>query len=949
MTIKIPISAEFNGSDLNKQIAAINARIKQMGESVAKANNQKFEPITLKTKEDLKYFVQQSEKLLKIQGELRNRMQKSGQGNANPFMANWSNMYLNEATRLKRQQEALVFLGASFEDTSAPRRPNAPPPPPPINRNPPGGSAGAGGANPWKQQGTRILQSGLNAAGPVGGVASNALGAGMASGFGAGLMGLVGGLAALGVGKLVSAVADKISDAQTEAIMNDALMRRLGGGLGYLPLREGLRGASYGIGVSFNEGQQLAAQFGRLGNMGGARSADLPAEVLNAGGFARGFGLDPAAGVGMFGQLRGLRLTNSAEDSRRVGMIIGETIAKSDAFAKADEVMDAIAGYATAQTRQTLGVLNLAGYSGQLSGMAGSGIPGLDVAGSAALLSRVNATLAQGGAKGEASQFFTAMVGNRMGLDPIQTQILREGGAFATNDSMFGPGSMASRFGIRGPRGSRTYLQETLDTIRDKYRDPGFQAMATANHLGIGMNQAMALLSIQPNNMGSLQSRMGRLNVDMSNLDATGIADLGRIETADSTGLKKIANEFLGRKGKGALTSDEARDLKAALNGGDQQKIKDELSKIAATKGAIETEGSKTRDSIAAVGNIMQEFASNSLPILNESRAALLFLAGKNGARGPRDLLERAMQSRHDENVDVINQKYQTQIDAQIARSNAARPGTMGMLTEEEARLPRDQQLRAMTERQGRAKAEMDAADAEIKRLEAERAKELAGEDTRLKNEREQQQKRQEALLNDAPGRVPISDHAAIEHIESRGRDYDRAGNVLTSSAGARGRMQVLDSTAADPGFGVMPARDGSLEERARVGRDLYSGLVREFGGDRSAAAAAYNAGAGRVRRLMSKHGTDWLRYAPAETRNYVRQFNNLTGSAQIPRTPAMTPAQLPADEQARRQSSAPVQYGPLTGEVNVNLAMAGDLRRILEPAAPLKTTVSAAKPYGAS
>ncbi|HCB0656095.1 TPA: transglycosylase SLT domain-containing protein [Escherichia coli] len=949
MTIKIPISAEFNGSDLNKQIAAINARIKQMGESVAKANNQKFEPITLKTKEDLKYFVQQSEKLLKIQGELRNRMQKSGQGNANPFMANWSNMYLNEATRLKRQQEALVFLGASFEDTSAPRRPNAPPPPPPINRNPPGGSAGAGGANPWKQQGTRILQSGLNAAGPVGGVASNALGAGMASGFGAGLMGLVGGLAALGVGKLVSAVADKISDAQTEAIMNDALMRRLGGGLGYLPLREGLRGASYGIGVSFNEGQQLAAQFGRLGNMGGARSADLPAEVLNAGGFARGFGLDPAAGVGMFGQLRGLRLTNSAEDSRRVGMIIGETIAKSDAFAKADEVMDAIAGYATAQTRQTLGVLNLAGYSGQLSGMAGSGIPGLDVAGSAALLSRVNATLAQGGAKGEASQFFTAMVGNRMGLDPIQTQILREGGAFATNDSMFGPGSMASRFGIRGPRGSRTYLQETLDTIRDKYRDPGFQAMATANHLGIGMNQAMALLSIQPNNMGSLQSRMGRLNVDMSNLDATGIADLGRIETADSTGLKKIANEFLGRKGKGALTSDEARDLKAALDGGDQQKIKDELSKIAATKGAIETEGSKTRDSIAAVGNIMQEFASNSLPILNESRAALLFLAGKNGARGPRDLLERAMQSRHDENVDVINQKYQTQIDAQIARSNAARPGTMGMLTEEEARLPRDQQLRAMTERQARAKAEMDAADAEIKRLEAERAKELAGEDARLKNEREQEQKRQEAIRSSdswSPGTSPIN-HEAVAQVESGGRHFDRAGNIITSSAGAMGRMQTMPGTLRDPGFGVAPARNNSPEEMERVGKDYIDAMYSRYG-NVDQALAAYNWGPGNLDAAIKKYGDDWYRYAPTETQQYIRKYHR--ANAAIPsRTPAMTPAQLPADEQARRQSSAPVQYGPLTGEVNVNLAMAGDLRRILEPAAPLKTTVSAAKPYGAS
>ncbi len=38
MTIKIPVSAEFNGDDLNKQIGQINARLKQMGEAVAKAN-----------------------------------------------------------------------------------------------------------------------------------------------------------------------------------------------------------------------------------------------------------------------------------------------------------------------------------------------------------------------------------------------------------------------------------------------------------------------------------------------------------------------------------------------------------------------------------------------------------------------------------------------------------------------------------------------------------------------------------------------------------------------------------------------------------------------------------------------------------------------------------------------------------------------------------------------
>lgn len=746
-------------------------------------------------------------------------------------------------------------------------------------------------------------------------------------------MGLVGGMAALGVGKLVGAIADKISDAQTEAIMNDAMMRRLGGGLGYLPLREGLRGASYGIGVSFNESQQLAAQFGKTGNMGGERATDLPSEILNAGGFSRGFGLDPSAGAGLFGQLRGLRLTNSAEDSRRVGLIIGETIAKSDAFAKADEVMDAIAGYATAQTRQTLGVLNLAGYSGQLSGLTGSGIPGLDVAGSASLLSRVNAALSQGGAKGEASQFFTAMVGSRMGLDPIQTQILREGGAFATNDSMFGSGSMASRFGIKGPSGNRTFLQETLDMIRSRYSNPGFQAMAAGSHLGIGMQQAMALLSIKPNEMGNLQQRMGRLNVDMSSLDASGIADLGRIETADSTGLKKIANEFFGRTGKRALSADEARDLKAALEGGDQQKIKVQLSKIAATKGAIETEGSQTRDSIAAVGNIMQEFASNSLPILNESRAALLFLAGKNGARGPRDLLERAMQSRHDENVDVINQKYKTRIDEQIARSNRARPGTMGILTEEEAKLPREDQLRAMTERQARAKAEMDAADAEIKRLEAERDKELTAEDARLKSEREQEQKRQEAIRSSdswTPGASPIN-HEAIAQIESGGRHYDRAGNIITSSAGAMGRMQTMPGTLRDPGFGVTPARDNSPEEMERVGKDYIDAMYARYG-NIDHALAAYNWGPGNFDRAYRKHGANWLQHAPAETQEYLRKYH---------RTNARTPAQL-------------LQADARSSDVNFNLSaqpievvVKNDRGEQIAPTQSIQTQVKPARSWG--
>ena len=59
------------------------------------------------------------------------------------------------------------------------------------HRRPGGGGGGMG---------TQVAQAGLSALGPAGGVAAGALGTGMSAGFGAGLMGLLGGMLALGVG-----------------------------------------------------------------------------------------------------------------------------------------------------------------------------------------------------------------------------------------------------------------------------------------------------------------------------------------------------------------------------------------------------------------------------------------------------------------------------------------------------------------------------------------------------------------------------------------------------------------------------------------------------------------------------------------------------------------------------------------------------------------------------
>ncbi len=88
------------------------------------------------------------------------------------------------------------------------------------------------------------------------------------------------------------------------------------------------------------------------------------------------------------------------------------------------------------------------------------------------------------------------------------------------------------------------------------------------------------------------------------------------------------------------------------------------------------------------------------------------------------------------------------------------------------------------------------------------------------------------------------------------------------SSAGAKGLMQIMEEYHAinnpfDP------------VENIQVGTRFYAGLLQEFGGDRAAALAAYNAGAGRVHQAMGRAGTDnfaaYERYLPEETRKYVR------------------------------------------------------------------------------
>jgi len=123
------------------------------------------------------------------------------------------------------------------------------------------------------------------------------------------------------------------------------------------------------------------------------------------------------------------------------------------------------------------------------------------------------------------------------------------------------------------------------------------------------------------------------------------------------------------------------------------------------------------------------------------------------------------------------------------------------------------------------------------------------------------------------PGAVLPRMAQITAYTESRGRDRDKGGNIVTSPKGAQGSMQVMPGTNTDPGFGVKPAADSTDAERARVGKDYLAAMMSRYGNDPAKAWAAYNAGPGRLDAVLAdpKKRGNWIAYVPKETQDYVR------------------------------------------------------------------------------
>ncbi|EKP8674476.1 transglycosylase SLT domain-containing protein [Salmonella enterica] len=142
-------------------------------------------------------------------------------------------------------------------------------------------------------------------------------------------------------------------------------------------------------------------------------------------------------------------------------------------------------------------------------------------------------------------------------------------------------------------------------------------------------------------------------------------------------------------------------------------------------------------------------------------------------------------------------------------------------------------------------------------------------------------------------GDFPVKDTGALDMraigiVESGGKHFNSDGSIITSSAGAQGKYQLMPDTgkelAAKRGVEYNPADE---EQNALLASDYANQLYGKYGSE-MLAGAAYNWGMGNVDKLIAKTGdprkgeiseSEFISKLPSETRGWLARYRkNKTG-----------------------------------------------------------------------
>lgn len=499
--VKVPISANVKG--VLDELSQIERKIREVEKAGERLGRIKFKPI------DAKEVGEELKRLEAMMLETHRRVRQGGTG-----------------------------MGGAGAAPGAPGLPA----PVPSGRYPTrpaggGGSRGGFGAYTHAPHVSSIPQSFASGVGGgfsqvAGGVARGAIAGGYGGG---GMMGMLAGAAratpivaaAFAALKVGQATSEGYGMAVDRAGTLDTLKRQLGDvGISFEQLKVISDQAAQGLQVNAKEAAELAAQFNRLsrghGGIGGL--ADGTRTGL---GLSRAYGLDAGAGVNFVGSMANM---DRRQNNRELALLLAEAVNKSGMSARADEVMQALLGYASTTSRMVMGTGGLAGYAGAYGSLMG--MNGMTSENAAGILGAANSSVMRMGGAGEAGQNFTMMALGRGGrLNPIQAMALSEGGLFGTRGDVFGAGGAISKFiggqGMPGGDMNMTNFSALRSGIRGLGGDKWLQLDAAKRYFGVGsMSQAAALMNLDDKSAGSLMASLKKAGIDPNTVNASGIQAL---------------------------------------------------------------------------------------------------------------------------------------------------------------------------------------------------------------------------------------------------------------------------------------------------------------------------------------------------------------------------------------------------------------------------------------
>lgn len=357
------------------------------------------------------------------------------------------------------------------------------------------------------------------------------------------LRGLGIGALAFGAFKIAQGVGEGMDMAKERGSSLDTLKRQLGDvGISFDRLKVISNSAADGLQVNSKEFADLALQFNRLsrghGGIGGL------ADATNVSvGFSRAYGLDPSAGVGFFG---GMGNMDRRQNNRELAVLVAEAIEKSGMSSRADEVMQAIQGYAASVSRMVLSTGGMAQYAGAYSSLMG--MNGMTSETAASILGSANASMMRMGGVGEASQNFTLMAMQKHGrINPIAAMALSEGGLFGTRGDVFKKGGAIAEFigeqNMPGGDQGVTNFDIIRKAIGGLGGDKWLQLDSAKRYFGVSSySQAAALMNMKEGGMGRIMKMLQGAGVDINNVNASGIQALAKLpENASVEQVRAIA------------------------------------------------------------------------------------------------------------------------------------------------------------------------------------------------------------------------------------------------------------------------------------------------------------------------------------------------------------------------------------------------------------------------